>query len=124
MTDKYDKQCFEFFEEAKEVIASSNDVKAKGYISSSTADAYRHFNFSDTALKYYADAVQNYTKAGDYLEMTQNYKAAAKLMMEFNNSSKASSLLQKALTYAYKAENEELINEITIMFAELDSKKK
>ncbi len=122
LTDKYDKQCFEFYEEAQGVIASSNDVKAKGFISSATADAYSHFNFADTALKYYADAVQNYTKAGDYLEMAQNYKAAAKLMVDFKNKSKASSLLQKALTFAYKAENEELINEINIMFADLTVK--
>ena len=122
LTDKYDKQCFEFYEEAQGVIASSNDVKAKGFISSATADAYSHFNFADTALKYYADAVQNYTKAGDFLEMAQNYKSAAKLMMDFKNRSKASSLLQKALTFAYKAENEELINEINIMFADLTSK--
>lgn len=119
LTDKYDKQCFEFYEEARGVIASSNDAKAKGFISSATADAYSHFNFADTALKYYADAVQNYTKAGDYQEMAQNYKAAAKLMIEFRNRSKASSLLQKALTFAYKSENEELINEINIMFADL-----
>ena len=119
LTDKYDKKCFEFYEEALGVIKSSNDTKAKGYISSSTADAYSHFNFADTALKYYADAVQNYTKAGDYLEMAQNYKAAAKLMMEFKNKSKSTSLLQKALTFAYKAENEELINEINILFEQL-----
>lgn len=119
LTDKYDKQCFEFFEVAKAVIDTSNDVKTKGFISSSTADAYSHFNFADTALKYYAEAVNNYTQAGDYLEMAQNYKAAAKLMMEFKNKSKSSSLLQKALSYAYKAENEELINEITILFAQL-----
>ena len=119
LTDKYDKKCFEFYDEALGVIKSSNDVKAKGYISSSAADAYSHFNFADTALKYYADAVQNYTKAGDHLEMAQNYKAAAKLMLEFKNKSKASSLLQKALTFAYKAENEDLVNEINIMFEQL-----
>ncbi len=117
LTDKYDKQCFEFYEEAKEVIASTDDVKTKGFISSSTADAYSHFNFADMALKYYADAVSNYTKAGDYEELAQNYKSAAKLMMEFKNKSKSMSLLKKALTYAYKTENEELINEILIMFA-------
>ena len=119
LTDKYDKQCFEFYEEAKEVIASTDDAKTKGFVSSSTADAYSHFNFADTALKYYADAVNNYTKAGDYEELAQNYKSAAKLMMEFKNKSKSASLLKKALTYAYKAENEELINEITVMFAAL-----
>ena len=120
LTDKYDKQCFEFYEEAKEVIASTNDVKTKGFISSSTADAYSHFNFADTALKYYADAVSNYTKAGDYEELAQNYKSAAKLMMEFKNKSKSASLLKKALTYAYKAENEDLINEITVMLAAIN----
>ena len=120
LTDKYDKKCFEFYEEALGVIKSSDDLKAKGYISSSTADAYSHFNFADTALKYYADAVQNYTKVGDYLEMAQNYKAAAKLMMEFNNRSKSSSLLQKALTFAYKAENEDLITEINLLFEQLN----
>lgn len=120
LTDKYDKKCFEFYEEALGVIKSSNDVKAKGYVYSSTADAYSHFNFADTALKYYANAVQNYTKVGDYLEMAQNYKAAAKLMIEFKNKSKSSSLLQKALTYAYKAENEDLINEINILFEQMN----
>ncbi len=120
LTDKYDKQCFEFYEEAKEVIASTNDSKTKGFISSSTADAYSHFNFADTALKYYAEAVNNYTKAGEYEELAQNYKSAAKLMMEFKNKSKSSQLLKKALTYAYKAENEDLINEITIMFAAIE----
>ncbi len=120
LTDKYDKQCFEFYEEAKEVIASTNDSKTKGFISSSTADAYSHFNFADTALKYYADAVNNYTKAGEYEELAQNYKSAAKLMLEFKNKSKSSQLLKKALTYAYKAENEDLINEITIMFAAIE----
>ncbi len=119
LTDKYDKQCFEFYEEAKEVIASTNDAKTKGFISSSTADAYSHFNFADIALKYYAEAVNNYTKAGDYEELAQNYKSAAKLMMEFKNKSKSTSLLKKALAYAYKAENEDLINEITIMFASI-----
>ena len=49
----------------------------------------------------------------------RSQKLGTSALGEFNNRSKCSSLLHKALSFAYKAENEDLINEINLMFEQL-----
>ena len=120
-TDKYDECAFDFYETARKLISQTTDSSMKGYVLSNTADACVQFRKGDRALKYYAEAVKNYEKSNATEEIAQNYKAAAELMIEFNNPNKAKSLLKKALVNAVKTTNEDLVSEINLLLASLEA---
>lgn len=110
--DKYDKEAFNVYEDAKIVADESKDLKNKGYVSSTIATAYDKFNKPTEALKYYSDAVKNYTEAGVDEKVAVNYKKAGQLMIDYNRFDKGKNLIQKAIAYAKRANNEKLINEL------------
>lgn len=110
--DKYDKEAFNVYEDAKIVADETNDLKNKGFVSSTIANAYDKFNKPTEALKYYSDAVKNYTEAGVDDKVAVNYKKAGQLMMDYNKFDKGKNLIQKAIAYAKRANNEKLINEL------------
>lgn len=118
-SDKLDSKAFEFYEEANALISQTSDSKTKGYVKSNTAGAYTHFNQPDTALKYYADAVKNYSDARSKENVAENYKAAAELMLDFKNPAKAKVLLRKALNHADKIKDMHLIDEINDLMEEI-----
>ena len=119
-TDKYDESAFDYYDTARKLISQTTDSTMKGYVLSNTADACVQFRKGDKALKYYAEAVKNYEKSNATEEVAQNYKAAAELMIEFNNLNKAKSLLKKALVNAVKTTNEDLISEINLLLASIE----
>ena len=110
--DKYDKEAFNVYEDAKVIADESRDLKNKGYVSSTIATAYDKFNKPTEALKYYSDAVKNYTEAGVDDKVALNYKKAGQLMIDYNKFDKGKNLIQKAIAYAKRANNEKLINEL------------
>lgn len=110
--DKYDKEAFNVYEDAKTVADESKDLKNKGFVSSTIANAYDKFNKPTEALKYYSDAVKNYTEAGVDEKVAVNYKKAGQLMIDYNKFDKGKNLIQKAIAYAKRANNEKLINEL------------
>jgi len=110
--DKYDKEAFNVYEDAKVVADESKDCKNKGYVSSTIATAYDKFNRPTDALKYYSDAVKNYTEAGVDEKVAINYKKAGQLMIDYNKGDKGRNLIQKAIAFAKKANNEELVKEL------------
>lgn len=118
-SDKYSRDAFDFYSEAKLIAKESKDTKAKGYVSSNTANAYSKFNEPQNALKYYSDAVKEYKEADSPLKMASNYKKAADVMANYGNSQKAKSLLEKALVNAKQAQNAELIAEINVQLQSL-----
>ena len=118
-SDKYDKKAFEFYDEANILVSQTDDSKTKGFVSSYTASAYSNFNIPAKALKYYADAVKNYTDANSQENIAENYKAAAELMLEFKCPNKAKVLLRKALRYADKAKDSMLIDEINTLMLDI-----
>ena len=120
-TDKYDESAFDYYDTARKLISQTTDSTMKGYVLSNTADACVQFRKGDKALKYYAEAVKNYEKSNATEEVAQNYKAAAELMIEFNNLNKAKSLLKKALVNAVKTTNEDLISEINLLLASIEA---
>lgn len=111
-SDKYSREAFDFYSEAKAIAQESKDKKATGYVSSNTANAYSKFNEPQNALKFYSDAVKDYKEAESPAKIAINYKKAAEVMMNYNNPQKAKSLLTKALENAQQAENLQLVAEI------------
>lgn len=115
--DKYDKEAFNVYEDAKIVADESKDFKSKGYVSSTIAGAYDKFNKPTDALKYYSDAVKNYKKAGVDDKVAINYKKAGELMIDYNREDKGKNLIKKAIMFAKKANNENLIKELEMEIA-------
>ena len=110
--DKYDKKAFDFYSEAETVAERVDKPKVKGFVSSNTATAYDKFNMPKSALKYYSDAIQNYSKTNSDDKVAINYKRAGQLMTDYNKKDKAKSLLQKAMSYAIKLDDKEMMKEI------------
>lgn len=108
-SDKYDKEAFNVYEDAKVVADESKDLKNKGYVSSTIATAYDKFNKPTEALKYYSDAVKNYAQAGENNKVAINYQKAGELMIDYQKGDKGKNLIQKAIEYAKKANNERLV---------------
>jgi len=111
-SEKYNKEAFDFYSEAKLMANESKDAKTKGYVSSNTASAYQKFNEPQNALKSYSAAITEYTEAKSPLKTAKNYQGASEVMMEYGNPQKAKSLLQKALMSAKQTDNFQLISEI------------
>ena len=111
-SDKYDKEAFNVYEDAKVVAEESKDASVKGYVSSSIANAYNKFNKPEKAMRYYSDAVKNYKQAGSDEKVAINYKKAGELMQDYQRMDKGKNLIQKAIQYAKKANNENLVKEL------------
>ena len=111
-TDKYDKKAFDFYGEAEDIATRVNKPKVKGFVSSNTATAYDKFNMPKRALEYYSDAIQNYTKIDSTDKIAINYKRAGQLMSDYKKKDKAKSLLQKAMSYAIKLDDKDMMKEI------------
>ena len=118
-SDKFDKRAFEFYAEANILVSQTNDSETKGFVMSNTAGAYTNFNKPDKAMRFYADAVKNYTDAHSQENLAENYKAAAELMLELKNPAKARVLLKKAMNYADKVRDAKLIGEIQDLAEEI-----
>ena len=110
--DKYDKEAFNVYDDAKVVAEESKDLKNKGFVSSTIATAYDKFNKPTEALKYYSDAVKNYKDAGVDEKVAINYKKAGQLMIDYNKGEKGKILIRKAIEFAKKVNNENLIKEL------------
>jgi len=118
-SSQQNQKAFEFYEEANIIVDQTRDSKTKGYVSSNTAEAYNKFNVPDKALKYYADAVKNYTAAESQDNIAENYKAAAELMLDYKNPAKAKVLLKKALVRSDRIKDAKLIDEIHALLEEI-----
>lgn len=111
-TDMYEKDAFNYFEAADSIADETDNVKLKGYVSSSLGDAYDKFGDLPEALKAYSKAVKNYIEADSPQKVAQNYLNAAEIMLEYKNEDKAKGLLEKAQRYAERTEDAELLVEI------------
>lgn len=118
-TDKLDEQAFDFYNEAVLLVSQTDDCKTKGFVSSNAAGAYTSFNKPDKALRYYADAVKNYTEVKAQENIAENYKAAAELMLDYKHPNKARVLLRKALKHADRINDIKLIGEINDLMEEI-----
>ena len=112
-TEKYNKEAFDFYSEAKVIAEESKDNKTKGYVSSNTANAYKKFDEPKNALKFYSDAIKEYKDAESPLKTAINYKNASEVMQDYGNPQKAKALLQKAITSAKQTDNKQLVSELT-----------
>ncbi len=63
-------------------------------------------------MQSYSSAIQHYTEAESPDKVAQNYVSAAEIMLDYNNESKALSMLRKAQSFAEKAGDEALKQEI------------
>lgn len=111
-SDKYQKEAFNFLLEAEAIAAESKNSKTKGYVSSNIANAYNRFNEPENALKFYSNAIKEYQDAKSPDKIAINYKRAAEVMKDYNNPSKAKSLLKKALSKASQSDDMQLMQEI------------
>lgn len=118
-TDKYNSDAFVFYDEANILIDQTDDYDMRGYVSSNTAGALNKFNKPDKALKYYANAVKNYTEAKSDNSIAENYLAAGELMYDLKNPAKAKVLLNKALSHTNQYIDKELINKINDLLEEI-----
>lgn len=111
-SDQYKKDAFEYYSEAQNIASESKDAKTKGYVSSCLGNAYVKFNDPQNALKSFSSAVKDYQEAESPQKVAVNYKKAADVMLQLNNTSKAKTLLEKALKIASQTDNSELVAEI------------
>ena len=118
-TDRYDYDAFVFYDEANVLIEQTDDSETKGYVSSNTAGAFNKFNKPDKALKFYANAVKNYSDARVDNSVAENYFAAGELMYDLKNPAKAKILLKKALTHTDSYQDANLINKINDLLEEI-----
>lgn len=117
-SQKYNKEAFSFYTEAKNMAEESKDAKTKGYVSNNMAGAYAKFNEPQHALKSYAEAAKDYKESESPLKVAKTYQSAAEVMQNYGNPQKAKSLLQKALASAVQAGNTQLIAEINKQLAQ------
>ena len=110
--DEYKKEAFDFLLEADLLAKESKNSKTKGYVSSNLGNAYNKFNEPQSALKHYSSAVKDYQEAQSPLKVAINYKKAAEVMQDYNNTDKAKALFQKALAKARQTEDVQLMKEI------------
>lgn len=110
--DMYDQEAMDYYSIANDLAEQTDNSRVKGFISSSIAGAYEKFGEPQEALKSYSKAVRHYTDAEAPLKVAQNYNKAADIMVEYGNSAKAKSLLQKAQNYARQTDDVNLMNEI------------
>ena len=111
-SDMYEQDSFDFYNAAEDLVQQTDNSKVKGFVYSGMAKAYEKFGEPQSALNSYSKAVQYYTDAESPLKTAQNYRAAAEVMLEYNNSSKAKGLLTKAQNYARQTDDINLMNEI------------
>ncbi|MBR1908512.1 hypothetical protein IJ818_06215 [bacterium] len=110
--DKYDRKALEFYSEAETTAERVDKPNVKAFVSSNRATAYDKFNMPKDALKYYSDAIQNYSQTNSTEKIAINYKRAGELMSDYKKKDKAKSLLQKAMSYAIKLDDKEMMKEI------------
>ena len=111
-TDMYEQEAMDYYSIASDLAEQTDNSRVKGFVSSSLAGAYERFGEPQEALKSYSKAVKHYTDAEAPLKVAQNYNKAADIMVEYGNSAKAKSLLQKAQNYARQTDDVNLMNEI------------
>jgi len=110
--DMYDNEALNYYSIAEDLASQTENGKIKGFVSENYGNAYETFGESEKALKSYSNAVKYYTKAESPLKTAQNYTKAADIMVEFNNLSKAKSLLSKAQNFARQTDDINLLKEI------------
>ena len=108
----YEQEAMDYYSIASDLAEQTDNSRVKGFVSSSLAGAYERFGEPQEALKSYSKAVKHYTDAEAPLKVAQNYNKAADIMVEYGNSAKAKSLLQKAQNYARQTDDVNLMNEI------------
>ena len=118
-SDMYEEDAFEFLTAAKELAQDTDNLKVRGFVSSSLGRAYERFGEPQEALKSYSEAVKNYTDANSPAKTAQNYLSAADIMIDFNSYNKARGLLNKAQHYAEAAGEEALLSEINARLAQI-----
>ena len=111
-SDMYEKKAFDYYEVADTIAEETDNLKIKGYVSSSIGDAYDKFGDSPEALKAYSKAVKNYIEADSPQKVAQNYFNAAGIMLDHNYEDKAKGLLEKAQKFAQKTDDISLMTEI------------
>ena len=111
-TDMYEQEAMDYYYVADGLADQTDNSKVKGFVSSSLADAYEKFGEPQEALKSYSKAVKHYSDAEAPLKVAQNYNKAADIMVEYGNTAKAKSLLEKAQNYARQTDDVNLMNEI------------
>lgn len=111
-TDMYEQDALDYYTVADQLAEQTDNARVKGFVSSSLADAYEKFGEPQEALKSYSKAVKHYSDAEAPLKVAQNYNKAADLMVEYGNTTKAKSLLEKAQNYARQTDDVNLMNEI------------
>lgn len=118
-TDMYEQDSLDYYFVAGGLAEQTDNAKVKGFISSSLANAYEKFGEPQEALKSYSKAVQHYTDADSPLKVAQNYRDAAEIMLDYNNTAKAKGLLTKAQHFAQQSEDVDLLEDITARLKEL-----
>ena len=119
-TDMYEDVAMDYYSVADDLASQTDNPRVKGFVASSTGNAYEKFDEPQQALKSYSKAVKHYSDAEAPLKVAQNYSKAADIMVEFSNVSKAKSLLSKAQSYARQTDDVNLMNEIREKLSNLE----
>ena len=110
--DMYEQDSLDYYFVAGDLAEQTDSSKVKGFISSSLANAYEKFGEPQEALKSYSQAVLHYSDANSPAKVAQNYRDAAEIMLDYNNTAKAKGLLVKAQSFARQSEDVALLEDI------------
>lgn len=95
---------FDFIETAKDIASETNDSKTIGKIYAKSAKTYKNFNENLQALKDLKVSTMEYDKTtNNSKNQVENYIMAASILIDLNNTKKAKSLLNKAMSIINEA---------------------
>ena len=122
VSEEYDKQKTQDYFELSNLLAQDiGDKSLIGKINQRAGEAFDYLNEPRTALSYYKDSASSYDEIQNNLGLARDYQAAAKLMYELGNTSKAKTLMYKAYKAGLKTDNQELIQNIQSQIAVLNA---
>ena len=118
--EEFDKKAAtDYFQVADTLAKELEDKNLSGKINQKAADTFVYLNEPKTALDFYKNSAAFYDEINENEELAKDYQAAARLMLELGNSSKARTLLNKAYKAGLKADNKDLVQSIQTEIAVL-----
>ena len=112
-SEGFDKQnAQDYFYVASALADELNDKNLTGKISQKAGESFAYMNEPRKALGYYKDSAASFNSTQNNLELANDYRSAAKLMLELGNPAKARTLLNKAFRAGLMADDKELVQKI------------
>ena len=113
------KNAYMFTNLANSIAEETKDDKVKGYAYKRASNVSDYLDDKSKAMQYLKLSTKAYTNAQDDKNVINNYMAAADIMLNVGNQTKARALLNKAFMTALDSDNKEFLPEISSKIAKL-----